>query len=456
MVFKHNLLLSVISLSLMAFLGIYSGSSLAMIFPNLMKEFNVAENVIQFVVSGYLLTIAITIPLTPFLISKFHTKKLFVLAIILFAFGIIQSVFASNFYFLVVGRLLMAVSVGIVLPLTMNLILVKSDVLKRGIYLGVISLIINIAPILGPITGTYISEIFGWRYIFILMTPLLIISFIFGIFAIDNISNKENVKKLDLLSFFLISFSFVSIIIGISKLNDIIIGLSLIILGLLFFIKFLFRQRKIENPLIAFSIFKNKNYVLGIICVSIVLIWILTYAYSIPMIVQFSLHEDSITSALVMLPGAMLSGILSPIIGKFYPKINFKIAMVIGYSIIISALFFFYFSDISILTFLIGYTFFLIGVPLIQINNQTNALNSLSSHEHVYGTAFMNSMQQVSGGIGMSVASIILSRTIVNAGNLSDYEIYFSYKNHIVVFLFIVSVVGLFISLNSKKANIKK
>lgn len=252
--FSARLIITVISIAILTFMGIFSETSLAIVSPNLMEKFHVSAVAVQWLTSGFLLLLAVAIPLFPFLVKTIFTKLLFKAAVIIFITGTIMGAFASNFTMLLLGRLIMAVGTGCSLPLLTNIVLEETYPYQRGALLGIVELVVSFAPTLGPVLGGLIAEYLGWRWVFLFMLPVLILSFIMGSSTIRDI-RKGEIYHLDIKSFFISSAGLVSFIMGLSYLST-KYGIWLFIISFVFLAVFIMLQLKVKCPLINIRILK--------------------------------------------------------------------------------------------------------------------------------------------------------------------------------------------------------
>ena len=117
-----KLIMSVIAAGLMSFTGVVVATAMNVTFPTLMKQFGVDIAMVQWITTGYLLMLAIIIPLSSFLKRRFRMKRLFLFANVVFILATVMCMLAPNFMFLLVGRLLQGVGAGIALPLMFNIV----------------------------------------------------------------------------------------------------------------------------------------------------------------------------------------------------------------------------------------------------------------------------------------------------------------------------------------------
>lgn len=132
---------AVIATGLMSFCGVIVETSMNVTFPTLMKQFNVTTSTVQWMTTGYLLTVAIIVPLSATFKRRFKTKSLFITANLLFMAGVLIDATAPAFTLLLFGRIVQGFGTGIALPLMFNIILEQVPISKRGLMMGVGTLI---------------------------------------------------------------------------------------------------------------------------------------------------------------------------------------------------------------------------------------------------------------------------------------------------------------------------
>lgn len=446
--FSARLIITVISLAILTFMGIFSETSLAIVSPHLMEEFHVSAVAVQWLTSGFLLLLAVAIPLSPFLVKTISTKLLFKAAVIIFITGTIMGAFASNFTMLLLGRLIMAVGTGCSLPLLTNIVLEETTPYQRGTLLGIIGLVVSFAPTLGPVLGGLIAEYLGWRWVFLFMLPILIISFIMGSMTIRDI-RKGEIYHLDVKSFFISSAGLVSFIMGLSYLST-KYGILLICISFVFLGIFILLQLKIKYPLMNIKILKYKMFTLGLITVCMPMASVLALAFLIPILAQMGLGENAVKASFILLPGTLFSGMLAPVMGAKYSKVGVRLLLIPGFIIMCLAMCFLVFVETTFTTALIGYIFFMTGAAFCQVPSQTNALNALPQQYNADGTAILSTLQQTAGASGTALASVMLSYGAKKAYNAGIDNIYIYGANYGFMLCLVFVLIGLFAALQLK------
>ena len=202
---------AVTATGILSFAGIVVETAMNVAFPTLMRDFHVSTSAVQWLTTGYLLVLALVIPTSSFLKRSFKTKNLFVISNLFFILGTMAAMFAPSFAIILLGRLIQGIGTGIALPLMFNIIVEQVPISKTGTVMGFANLIIAIAPAVGPTMGGFIVKMFGWRVIFLVLLPLLVISLILGMTSITQKSAIEHLK-FDFISWIILAIAFSSLV----------------------------------------------------------------------------------------------------------------------------------------------------------------------------------------------------------------------------------------------------
>ncbi|MDN6424738.1 MAG: MFS transporter, partial [Bifidobacterium crudilactis] len=177
--------LAILSVGALTFIGILTETSLTVAFPTLIAELGKPLSTIQWLTSGYLLTVTIVMSLTSYLIQRFNPRTLFILAAIVCIAGSLICAIAPSFVPLMIGRLLQAVATGISTPLMFHIVFETVPLRQLGTYVGIASMVTSFAPALGPTYGGMLTHLLSWRMIFWCILPIVLGSLILGMITID-------------------------------------------------------------------------------------------------------------------------------------------------------------------------------------------------------------------------------------------------------------------------------
>lgn len=390
---------------------------LNMALQNLMLQFSISANTVQWLSTGYMLIMGISIPLSAFLTKTFTTRQLFLASVTIFILGTIVSGSAPVFSILLAGRLIQAVGTGVLIPNIINTLLIINPVEKRGKALGIFNLVMFCAPAIGPTLSGLVIQSFNWRALFFGIMPFSIIALIIGYIYIQNVTELTK-PQLDIPSIILSTIGFGGFIYGVSNIGSSTAATAIpIIAGCIALAAFVLRQLHMETPLLDMSPFKYPMFTIGTILIIIMHMVNFATMLILPMFLEGALGLAAFTAGLTMLPGGLINGIVSPISGHLYDKLGAKILILPGF--LISTIVFFTFSHtislkITIPLIIALHCLSLFAVGLINTPAQTNSLNQLSLESAPHGTAIMNTLQQIAGAFGTSLFVAIMSASQKN------------------------------------------
>lgn len=465
---KFNILPIMIVLLLGGFISLINETILNVALSKLMVEMNVTAGTIQWLATGYMLVIAISVPVTAFLIKTFTTKQLYISAMMLFLIGTISAAFSPSFPMLLISRMIQAAGTGMMIPLMMNTVFVINPSEKRGSAMGLCFLVILVAPAVGPIISGILLQFYNWHVLFFMLIPVAVIAIIAGYLFLENVSEITK-PKIDYLSIVLSSIGFCGILYGISKIGELesnilemIIPLVIGIISLALFVK---RQLSLKEPMLELRVFKSRAFSIGVILVMCSMMIIFSMNMILPLFFQGALKVSSSAAVLALLPAGIVSALVTLIAGKLYDKIGVKFLVPLGFGIIGLALAFLSGSSATtaISIIIVIYCFVCLGTALTMAPTQTNALNSLSKENHAHGIAIMNTMQQLAAAIGSSLFICIMSAYQINylknvnnpSGVSEQISAVVAGFNHTLVVALIFIIVAFVLSLFLKGRRIK-
>ncbi|MCQ2009596.1 MAG: MDR family MFS transporter [Sporolactobacillus sp.] len=394
-----------VALIIGAFVAILNETLLNIALSDLIGYFHVTPTTVQWLTTAYLLVIGILMPVTALLTGWFTTRQMFLGAMTIFLIGTVICGFAPTFSFLLVGRVIQAAGSGLILPVMMNTILFIYPPDKRGGAMGLIGLVIMFAPALGPTLSGLIIASLSWRWLFYLVLPLAVFSILFAARFLTNVSQATK-PKVDVFSVVLSTLGFGGLVYGMgSGAEGGWLGLVLLIVGVASLILFVWRQLAIANPILDFRAFKYPMYTLATIILILVMVTLFATMILLPLYLQRALLLSSFSAGLVLLPGGLINGMLSPVMGKLFDRFGPRWLVTPG--LVIMCVVIWLFSRLtvseSMLYVIILYAALLIGMSMVMMPVTTTGMNQLPKQMYPHGTAIMNTLQQVAGGIGTAL-----------------------------------------------------
>lgn len=301
--------------------------------PGLVEYFGVSTSTGQWVTSGYSLAMGMVMPLTAFLITRFPTKKLYMVGIGGFIAGLLFSIFAGNFTLMMVGRVFQACGNGILMSAAQVIILTVYPAEKKGTMMGTYGLATTAAPIIAPTVAGLMIDAFGWKSIFYLVMVIMAVSFIISGIVFEDVLEVQD-KKFDILSFVESIFAFGGITLGIGNISSYGLvsteaGLPLLI-GIVACAFFVIRQCGLEKPFLDVKILSNWNYAVSVISSMVLYLVMMGSSVMMPLYVQSIMGYSAVISGLVTLPGSLATAVVSPFAGRLYDKMGIKKIFIAG------------------------------------------------------------------------------------------------------------------------------
>ncbi|UOQ92481.1 DHA2 family efflux MFS transporter permease subunit [Halobacillus shinanisalinarum] len=456
-----------ISLIVGAFFAILNETLLNIALTTLMAEFSLSATTVQWMVTGFMLVMGILIPISALLLQTFTTRQMFMGTMTVFTIGTVICAMAPTFSILLTGRLVQAVGTGLLIPIIFNTFLLIFPPERRGTVMGMIGLVIMFAPAIGPTLSGIIVEHLGWRFLFITVIPFALFSMVFAYKFLKNVGEVTK-PKVDILSILLSTVGFGGVVLGFSFAGEGDSGfldpqvLTFIVVGFISLAFFTIRQLKLEEPLLDVRVFKYPMFTLALLLFIIVIMAMFSSEIILPMFMQGPLALTAATAGLVLLPGSLLNGLMSPVMGKLFDKFGPRKLMIPAAAVLTATMFSLSRVEATtpIYVIVISYMLLMLSVSAIMMPAQTNGLNQLPKQLYPHGTAIMNTLQPVSGAIGVSVfISIMTTRKesfLANATNpTSENAIMQSTVAGVELVYFIafaVALIGFIITLFVKRA----
>ncbi|PIC74069.1 DHA2 family efflux MFS transporter permease subunit [Sporosarcina sp. P17b] len=400
-----------------AFVAILNNTLLNIALPVIMEEFSITPSAVQWLTTGYMLVNGIMIPASAFFIQKFTNRRIFITAMVLFSLGTFIAIIAPTFSLLVVARMIQASGSALMMPLLMNVMLTAFPIEKRGAALGMFGLVMFTAPAIGPTLSGWVVENYSWRTLFEIVLPISLLTLVLAIVKLKNITPNRDVR-INFFSLVLSTIGFGGLLYGFSSAGEkgwgspIVYGT--IALGAIGLVLFILRQLRMKEPMLDFRIYKYPMFALASVVSMVLSVAMFSGMILTPLYVQNVRGISPLDAGLLMLPGAVLMGIMSPITGRLFDKYGPRVLVYTG--LIISVIGTYLLSQLQMDTgyyyLMAVYTFRMFGLSMVMMPVMTNGMNSLPMISNPHGTAMNNTLQQVSGAIGSALLLTLMTKRL--------------------------------------------
>nr|WP_297874502.1 MDR family MFS transporter [uncultured Blautia sp.] len=451
-----NVVISCIACSMLA-------TALSTALPPIVRDMNISVTTGQWLTSGYSLMMAITMPLTAFLVNRFPTKRLYCTAIMIFSIGLVICAVAPSFPLMMTGRLLQAAGNGMLTSMAQVITLTIFPAEKRGTAMGWYGMSVGAAPIIAPTIAGIMVDLVGWRMIFIASLVIMIIAFIYAIIVFEDVLDNVK-KKFDVISFVMSALAFGGVTLGIGNIGscgftDIQVILPLII-GIIGSGLFVYRQLHMDEPFLELRTLSNKDYAVSVIGSMLLYFIMMGSSIVLPLYAQQTLGLSATISALMMLPGSALSAVISPYAGKIYDKIGIRSLFISG-SVgltISNALMIFINADMSVWIAAVINIVRNVSITCLMMPLVTWGASTVEKELTAHATALLTSLRTIAGAIGSAVFVAIM--TMVADNSLEKYGANASMHGVNMTFL-AMTITGIILILlallgTSRKSEVKK
>lgn len=411
--------LAVRLLLISTFVVILNETVMGVALPRLMSDLAIPASTAQWVTTAFMLTMAIVIPVTGFVIQRFTTRTTFLAAMTLFSLGTAICALAPGFDALIVGRVVQATGTAIMLPLLMTTVMTVTPPESRGRTMGNISIVISVAPALGPTLSGLVLSVLDWRWLFALVLPIALGSLALGAVRLPNLTETRS-ARVDIASVILSAVAFGGIVYGLSGLGAAAttgistttwLSLGAGAVALVVFVLRQLRLQRIDDALLDLRTFSSSTFTISVGVMAISMMSLFGTLILVPLYAQTVLGLEALQTGLLLLPGGLLMGLLAPSVGRAYDRFGPRPLLVPG-AVVVSASawgFTLLTAASSPWLMLACHVTLSAGLALMFTPLFTSALGSLPPHLYSHGSAMVGTVQQVAGAAGTALFVTVLT-----------------------------------------------
>ncbi len=402
-----------------AFTVILNETIMGIAIPHLMEDLHITAVAAQWLTAGFLLTMAVVIPLTGFILERFTTRAVFLAAAGLFTAGTLLGALAPGFEVLLAARVVQATGTAIMFPLLMTTVMQLEPPATRGRRMGNIAIVISVAPAIGPTISGLILQVLPWRFLYLFVLPVAITVLVLGWRKMVNITEPKHSAP-DWLSVPLALLGFGGLVLGLSLLGEgthgspatMLLPLGVGVVAMCLFVWRQLARGKTGNPLLDLRTFTSPTFTLAVVMFIVAMMGMFGVFILLPMFMQNVMHLSVLHSGLLMLPGGLLSGLLAPGVGRLYDKVGPRPLVIPGTIALTGA--------VALLAFLAregvgwpailgGNLLFSTGLALLFTPLFSASMGALPKHLYSHGSATLSALQQVAAAAGTAMFVAIMS-----------------------------------------------
>jgi MFS transporter, DHA2 family, multidrug resistance protein len=389
----------------------------AIALPHMQGGLSASQDQISWVMTTYFMAQAITMAATGWLAGRFGRKRVFIVALVGFTVCAMLSGSAESLPEILIYRAFQGVFSAPVIPISQALMLDSYPPERHGTALSIWGLGIIFAPVISPVIGGWLTEEYGWEWIFFVSVPFAALSVLIGMSAIRETPSSLE-RRFDWTGFVAIGLALAAFQLMLDRgttegwfdSREIVIEALVAAAGLYFFIV---HSLTTDHPFIRPAIFRDRNMVLGLFFMLILGIFVLSMNVVVPLFLQNLRGYPVLTAGLIMAPRGIGSMVSLALAGWLMRWLDSRLVIALGFACVaFSAYLFSTFTlDVGVPDFVFAIFFNGMGVGLVFVPLTTISFATLPSELRTEGSTLTSLFRVYGSGIGISVMISVLSRT---------------------------------------------
>ena len=389
------------------------------------REFSATSAQVAWTMTGYTLALASVIPLTGWAADRFGTKRLYLLALVLFTAGSVLCAAANSLEQLIAFRVLQGLGGGMLMPLGMTILTRAAGPERVGRVMAVLGVPMLLGPIFGPILGGWLIDAASWHWIFLINLPIGAAALVYAAIVLPK-DHVEPSETFDWVGMLLLSPGLALFLYGVSTtpetgrlwdaevLVPALLGLALIAA----FVPWALRGSNI-HPLVQLRLFENRNMTVAVIAMSLFAMAFFGASLLFPLYFQQIRGEDALSAGLILAPQGIGAMLTMPLAGVLADRIGPGKVVLTGMTLVtIGMAMFTQLTDTTSYTMLLGALFVMgLGMGGTMMPMMAAALATLTNHDIARGSTLTNIVQQVAASIGTALFSVLLTNNLKAAAS---------------------------------------
>jgi EmrB/QacA subfamily drug resistance transporter len=384
--------------------------------PTLSRDLHSSISQIQWVVTGYILSLAAVIPVTGWAARRYGAKRVYMTSLVLFTAGSALCAVAASTTMLVFFRVLQGVGGGMIMPVGQLIMAQVAGPKRMGRVMGIVAMPAMLAPILGPVVGGAILQSFHWSWIFLVNVPIGAIAFVFGWRMLPH-TNSGDAGRLDTVGLGLLSSGAVAVVYGLSELgsNSSLTAPSVVwptLAGLVLVGVFIWHALRVERPLLDVRLYTNRVFAAASLTTFGLGAALFGAMILVPLYYQEVRHESVILTGLLTGPQGIGMLLVMPLSGRLSDRFGGGRVAIVGVSILCLGTLPLAFigTGTSVLTISLVLVLRGVGIGFSFMPAMTAAFASLRPEQLSDATPQLNVVQRIGGAIGVAVLAVVLQR----------------------------------------------
>ena len=388
--------------------------------PHMMGNFGQTLSAITWVATSYSIAEIIMITMTGWLAMLIGRKRLYLLSFALFTVGSILCGTAHTFSQMLTYRVIQGIGGGCLIPISQAILRETFPPKEQGMAMAIFSMGVVLAPAIGPVVGGWLTDQYGWPWIFYINIPFSIAGILMiSKFVHDPHYLKKGVKKVDWFGIILLTLGLTGLQIVLERgqeknwFDSAAITITTVITAVILIV-FIFWELHNKEPIVNFRLLKDIRLSVGSIVVFLFGIALFGTTFVLPQFTQQLLGYPAYQAGLVLLPRAIMLFLCMPIVGKLYNYVNTKVLMIFG--ILVIFLSYMFLARLSLDVSFVNLVPILIlmgaGMPFMFVTLSTVSLISIPREALTSASSIYTLSQRIGGNIGYAFVATMIQRRL--------------------------------------------
>ena len=401
-----------------AFMGVMDVSVVNVALPHMMGSFGQNLSAITWVATAYSIAAVIMMTMAGWWSTLIGRKNFYMFSFVIFTIGSILAGMSHTFPQMIACRILQGMGGGSLVPLAQAIVREVFPKKEQGMAMALFSMGVVVAPAVGPVLGGWLTDHYGWAWIFFINIPVSLFGmFMVGTFVHDPPYLRRGIKKIDIVGIVLLTAGLTGLQVFLERgqqenwFESAWILWTAIFTGVIL-LSLVLWELSVAEPIVNLRIFKNIQFRMGILVVLVFGVALYGTTFILPQFTQRLLNYPAYQAGLVLMPRAVALMCVLPLVGNLYNLVDPRQLMIFGIAVVCIS----YFQlahlattagqgNIIPILLLMG-----TGMPFIFVTLSTVSLSSLDKEHMTSASGLFNLFQQVGGNIGYAIVATLLER----------------------------------------------
>jgi MFS transporter, DHA2 family, multidrug resistance protein len=384
--------------------------------PHMQGSLSAAQDQISWVLTSYIVAAAVATPLTGWVSNRIGRKKLFLVSVAGFTVASLLCGIATSIEEMVLFRLMQGLFGAGLVPLSQAVLLDINPPEHHGSAMAIWGAGIMVGPIFGPTLGGYLTELYNWRWVFLINLPVGLIAFA-GILTFVTETKTTGKRHFDLFGFAMLALAIgaLQLMLDRGELKDWFSSGEIIVeaavAGLAFYL-FLAHSLTTSRPFLEMELFRDRNFAIGLVFIFIVGIILLATMALLPPMLQNLMDYPVITTGLVLAPRGVGTMIAMLVVGRLVNRVDARLLIFVGLALTAASLYEMTGFSLEIATSDLVRTGITqgLGLGFIFVPLSTLTFATLHARFRTDATALYSLVRNLGSSVGISIVVALLSQ----------------------------------------------